>query len=142
MKRLDWLRASELVFVASTLCCSAPQNPWNESMSRAKKNARPFVVEFTAVWCKPCETFEREVLSRPDVKRELERVEFLRLDYDSELGRRHARRLGIDGIPTVALIGANGQLEGGLRGAASAERFLSFLEWVQTGRRSIPIRGP
>ncbi len=117
------------------LCCviaaGCGASSWDKAVDEANDEGKPLVIEFYASWCTPCKWFEARVLPRPAVAKALDGVVFRRLDFDSTEGKHHARRLGVNGVPTFVAVDESGQVIGGLRGAAGESRFLQFLRWVR-----------
>jgi tetratricopeptide (TPR) repeat protein len=54
---------------------------------------RAVLFEFSAKWCGPCQTVEKELLPNPEVQRALAAVRFVRFDIDSLAGAAEYARL-------------------------------------------------
>jgi len=134
------LYVARFVLVAAGLMLavvSCGGSSWDAAVDRANGAGKPLIIEFYADWCGPCHRFETQVLSDPAVADGLESVQFFRYDFDSTAGKYHAKRLGVNSVPTVIAVDPEGYPMGGLRGAVSKERFLHFLGWARAERERL-----
>lgn len=92
---------------------------WTEGLDAGKAQAaeqdRPMIVLFTADWCGPCQTLKHEVLSQESVAAELsEKFVAVKIDLtdrsSSNPNNGIAMRYGVNGIPAVIAIDADGKV--------------------------------
>ncbi|HET7451459.1 MAG TPA: thioredoxin fold domain-containing protein [Thermoanaerobaculia bacterium] len=102
----------------------------------ARREAAPrhalVVVDFYTDWCGWCRVLDRVVYPDPEVRRELDRAVFLRLDAEGE-GAEAARRYGVDGFPTIVFIDASGREVGRIRGFLPAPLFAARARAILDG---------
>jgi len=98
-----------------------------DALAHAAAAGKPLVVEFGAVWCKPCRDFEDHVLTLPEVKKAIAAVEYVRYDIDTNPGDAAARRYGVSSVPAFFILGADGTAIERRTGAGDAHWFLDLL---------------
>lgn len=144
-RRPAWLRSG----LAGVLVCLAvwlwlPPRPEAEmtwepysvaALERAAAEGRPVIIDFFADWCGPCHELDRRVFGNAEVVAATERFVRLRADLtdqNSSVSVEIAGRHAVLGLPTVILIGRNGQELRSLRlrGPEPASRFLARLRAV------------
>jgi len=108
---------------------SAP--PLASVLERARKENKPVLLDFAAVWCGPCKALDKE-LAKPDNARRLESFVFQVYDGERGEGVALAERFHVTFYPTLVVLDASGTvlMQGGpprpdevsswLDGAASA----------------------
>lgn len=102
------------------------------AIEAAAKAHQPLVVEFSAVWCKPCEVFASKVLPDPRVTEALRHVFFVSYDVDTIAGQDAQRRCRIRGVPAVVGIDRKGFVRLMKTGTEpTADEFLVFLRQAQ-----------
>ena len=115
--------------VASSV--AMPPSPSRESLPMVRKRAsdakQMLVIEFSAEWCSPCKQFERDVLPRESVRTALARVQFVRFDAETDVGKEAARTLLVEGYPTFVAIRTDGEVASALQGAQSEPEFVRWL---------------
>ena len=89
---------------------------WRSDFTAATEEARtagmPALVFFTADWCGPCQVLKADVLWKPDVASAIEQRSVpIKVDLTSpgETENRLAQRFGVRGIPTLILLGPDGE---------------------------------
>jgi thiol:disulfide interchange protein len=102
---------------------------WDAAADNRDKT-EPSIVIFSAQWCPACQGLETNVLSRSDVRAEINRhynVHFVDLTSPTIEVNRHANRLGVSSIPTLIFYNVNGS-ERMRNHGGSAEEMLSWLK--------------
>ena len=77
---------------------------YDTAVAEYKRTHKPMVVYISVGWCPYCRTFEKEVLSSPLVRKELE--DKIKVNINPEAGRREeaiVSRYGIRGFPSFFL---------------------------------------
>ncbi|MFH1707209.1 MAG: cytochrome c biogenesis protein CcdA [Planctomycetota bacterium] len=71
---------------------------------------KPVLLDFTAPWCVNCREIDATVLSQPEVRAQLARYTFIKVDYDSNPDL--ARRFNIIGPPAFVFLDRTGAPDG------------------------------
>jgi thiol:disulfide interchange protein DsbD len=133
--------------VASAVCGSlllvawleAPQAQlrWEHSEAtatqRAASEAKPLLLDFTAEWCGACKELARHTFADPTVMQEASRFVTVQVDATSDDDPAIDQikdKYGVIGLPTVILLGANGQERARITEFMPPEQFLSTLRSV------------
>lgn len=93
--------------LAAAEAASAPP-PLEQAIAEARDAGRPLLLEFSTVWCQPCQVLAERVLPDSEVQAALALVNFVQYDAEKGAGREAARRLGVDSYPTLVAVGADG----------------------------------
>lgn len=101
-------------------------------VARARLDARPLVVDFTADWCLPCKEMEVSVFSNPDVAAEMEKFVLVRVDVtredESETVPALKQRYGVDTLPALRFVAPGGQIVGRVDKLLPWREFLDRLQ--------------
>jgi thiol:disulfide interchange protein DsbD len=141
------LRLRKATGVASAICGSfmivawleAPQAElrWEHSEAtatqRAASEAKPLLLDFTAKWCGACKELARHTFADPNVMQEASRFVAVQVDATSDddpAVDQIKDKYGVVGLPTVILLGANGQERARITEFVPPEQFLSTLRSV------------
>jgi thiol:disulfide interchange protein len=102
---------------------------WDTALSRAKKENKVVVVDFYADWCVWCRRLDSTTYRDPAVVRFLaEKTVPLKLNVEGSPGRALANKYGVDGLPTIVILGADGREVGRIPGYMPADRFLETVK--------------
>ena len=96
----------------------------------AKKEGKPLVVVFSAVWCPPCQAMKKTVYPSKEVAALHDKFVWAYLDTDVEANAAAAQKYGVNGIPHIQFLGADGKSLGNQVGGTSASAFAGTLEQV------------
>ncbi|MBT3381048.1 MAG: thioredoxin family protein [Lentisphaerae bacterium] len=120
-----WLGA--VLLVGISLGATAAETGWLTDFEEAKKIAaekkRPILIDFSGSdWCGWCIRLDREVFSKAEFKAYADKnLVLLLADFPNgkelpektvEQNRSLARKYGVQGFPTVLLLGADGETKG------------------------------
>ena len=89
------------------------ESPWRQGnmeqvMADAKREQKPMLVYWGAVWCPPCNELKAEVFSHPKFNDLIKPMIAVYLDGDQEQAQKWGEKLNIKGYPTVLLLGPQG----------------------------------
>jgi thiol-disulfide isomerase/thioredoxin len=104
--------AAALWLISTTL--SAEQTlPWEPTLESAQRQAvqtqRLVYAHFWAPWCGPCQRMEKEVFQQPAVATQVN-ANYVPVKINADQYPDLARRYGIEGLPTEAILTPQGQL--------------------------------
>jgi thiol:disulfide interchange protein DsbD len=100
---------------------------------RAKTEAKPLLVDFTAEWCGACKELSRHTFADPTVMREASRFVAVRVDATSDEDPAVDQikdKYHVVGLPTVIMLGADGQERARITEFMPPEQFLTTLRAV------------
>jgi thiol:disulfide interchange protein DsbD len=100
---------------------------------RAASEDKPLLLDFTAEWCGACKELARHTFADPSVMKEASRFVAVQVDATSDDDPAIDEikdKYGVVGLPTVILLGANGQERARITEFVPPEQFLSTLRSV------------
>ena len=100
------------------------------ALSAAKKSGKPVVMVFSAAWCGPCQTMKKEVYPSAAVKAFHDKFVWAYLDIDDERNASVAKKYGVDSIPHIEFLNAEGKEIDKQVGGNSPEDFAKTLSGV------------
>ncbi|HHQ48466.1 MAG TPA: DUF255 domain-containing protein [Acidobacteria bacterium] len=102
---------------------------WDTALSRAKKENKVVVVDFYADWCVWCRRLDSTTYRDPSVVQFLAKKTIpLKLNVEGSPGRSLANKYGVDGLPTIVILGTDGTELGRIPGYMPADRFLETVK--------------
>ena len=100
----------------------------NAALSQARTSGKPAVLVFSASWCPPCQQMKKEVYPSAEVTALRSDFVWAYLDLDEPANRPIAQRFGVQGIPHIQFVSADGRPLGKQVGAISAPEFAAELK--------------
>lgn len=100
------------------------------AMNAAKKEGKPVILVFSASWCPPCQAMKKDVYPSEAVKAYHDKFIWAYLDVDDASNTRAAEKAGVDGIPHIQFLNAQGKEVSKQVGSNSATAFAKTLEGV------------
>jgi tetratricopeptide (TPR) repeat protein len=97
------------------------------AFARAEASGHRVLLDFSAVWCPPCNLLAAEVLHAPDVDTTLAGLEVALVDVDHPSSWALKDRYAVGSYPTVVVTDAQGTEYGRMVGYPGRQAFLAFL---------------
>ncbi|MEO8884004.1 MAG: cytochrome c biogenesis protein CcdA [Devosia sp.] len=100
---------------------------------RARSEAKPLLLDFTAEWCGACKELSRHTFADPTVMREASRFVAVKVDATSDEDPAVDQikdKYHVVGLPTVIMLGADGQERARITEFMPPEQFLATLRGV------------
>ncbi len=126
------LVAATSLALASDFPTGSPdfKNSSISAMSAAKKSGKPVILVFSAAWCPPCQTMKHDVYPSDAVKPFQDKFVWAYLDVDDERNESAASKYGVNGIPHIEFLNADGKEIDKQVGGTSPADFARTLESV------------
>lgn len=105
-----------------------------KALAAAKAQNKPLMIDFTADWCGACKKLARETFAETSVRKELDRFVLLKLDAtndDDPAVVDVQKRYKVVGLPTVILIGSDGEEVKRFTDFVPPKEFLPALQQVK-----------
>lgn len=81
-----------------------------DARDRVVAKGVPVLIYVAAIWCPSCRRFDREVLSDPQVREELNHWSVVRLEYESADGERFQQAQKAIGFPNLFVMDGSGSV--------------------------------
>lgn len=101
---------------------------FGSAMTEARNTGKPIVTVFSATWCPPCQSMKKDVYPSATVAPYHNQFVWAYLDADNPQNRSIMSQNGVQGIPHIAFISANGEKIGDTVGAMDAREFAGVLD--------------
>jgi thiol:disulfide interchange protein len=104
------------------------------ALSEARKTGKPALLDFSASWCPPCQAMKHDAWPDAEVGRAVTSGFVpVFLDVDGSEGQSASQRYGVEFIPTLVVVDADGKV---LRRAGFMQRdqLLAFLQRPSAGQ--------
>lgn len=126
------LAAATSLALASDFPNGSPdfKNSSSTALSAAKKSGKPVILVFSAAWCPPCQAMKHDVYPSDAVKPLQDKFVWAYLDVDDERNGAAASKYGVNGIPHIEFLNADGKEIDKQIGGTSPEVFAKTLESV------------
>lgn len=126
--------------LAFLLALSAPARTlsWEDvslsaARERAREEARPLLVDFTASWCVACKEMDKLTFAAPEVALEAGRFVAVKIDATNDEDpavQQAMQALGVVGLPTVVVFDSSGREAARYTDFVPADRFLDAIRAV------------
>lgn len=119
----------------------ATDSPATAAFARAQANGRAVMLDFSAVWCPPCNLLAAEVLEGEPAP-ELDGYEIAVLDVDHPSSFALKDRYAVTGYPTVVVVDADGTERSRTLGYTDRDTFLGWLAGAAGSSDSADLARP
>ncbi len=96
------------------------------ALAKARSDGKQVVIDFFATWCGPCKMMERNTFTDAKVQQRMAGFVPLKIDVDRQ--PEIAQRYGIEGLPTTAVVDADGKPVARAVGYLDPDGFLKVLD--------------
>lgn len=105
-------------------------NKESEALAKARSEGKPVIIDFYADWCAACVELDEKTWPDPAVVAKFSQVVPLKMDFtrNNAWAKLMMEKYHITGMPTVIVLGPNGEEKGRFTGYKSPERFIEFLD--------------
>jgi thioredoxin-related protein len=99
-----------------------------DALSKAKKEDKPVIAIFSAVWCGPCQTMKKNVYPSSQVKPYHSKFVWAYIDADEKGNAADMSKFNVTGIPHLEILDKDGKSIGKQIGSSSPADFVKTLE--------------
>lgn len=99
---------------------------FREAVSKAAREQKPLVLDFTAAWCVPCQRMLKETFPDPKVAPLLEQCVLVKIDTDEHPAL--SQKFGVVGLPDIRLLKPDGEEIRRLRDFQNPDAFAGEIE--------------
>lgn len=99
---------------------------YEEAQKKARSEKKLMMVDFTAEWCSWCKKLEKDVYTQPEVRAKIDQLIPVLVDVDKQ--QDLAKQYGVEGMPYIAIVDADGNVLADQKGYCEAPAFAAFLD--------------
>lgn len=103
---------------------------YKAALEQAKKEHKPAILVFSASWCGPCQAMKKNVYPSKEVTPLHDKFVWAYLDADQEENAAPMKKYGVEGIPHIQFVSADGKPLGNQIGSTTPEDFVGTLNTV------------
>lgn len=104
------------------------ESRYKSALAEAKKTGKPVIVVFSASWCGPCQKMKKDVYPSDAVKPYQDKFVWAYLDVDDRVNAKAGEQYGVNGIPHIEVVNAEGKSLGQQVGSTGPDAFTAFLD--------------
>lgn len=128
-----------LAFGAAQAAEPGTAQSMDAAMALAKREHRPLLIDFTAVWCYSCYYMATHVLNGPEWNALEGRAVVLVADADSPDGAHWMEKLGVKALPTYVVLQPDGNELGRILAEQSREKFYPQMNRILSGSDALVV---
>ena len=103
---------------------------YKAALEEGKKAGKPVVLVFSATWCGPCQQMKKNVYPSATIQPYHDKFVWAYLDADEAANAKPQQKYGVNGIPHIEFVDAEGKSLGNQVGSTSPEAFAKILDGV------------
>lgn len=120
----------KIIIITLLFISQISQATWLTSYEDAQKIAlftnKFIIVDFWATWCGPCLEMDKNVWNEPQIQEIMQG--FINLKIDIDTNRDIANKYGINGVPNIMILDANGKIIHSFLGYHTAQELKNQIE--------------
>ena len=142
MKALSTMLAVAVLATSSVFSADFPKGSpkfkttLGAAQAEAKKDGKPVIAIFSAVWCGPCQAMKHDVYPSDAVKPFHDKFVWAYLDADSSGNQAAMKKFNVSGIPHIEFLASDGTSLGKQVGSSSPEAFAKKLSDILSKTKS------
>lgn len=115
---------------------------YKAALEASKKEGKPALLVFSAVWCGPCQGMKKDVYPSAEVKPYHDKFVWAYLDYELEENQKLGEQYKLEGIPHIQFLGTDGKELGQQLGGTSPAEFATLLKDILAKAGAKPAAAP
>ena len=101
---------------------------YKAALAAGKKDKKPVILVFSAVWCGPCQGMKKDVYPSATIQPYHDKFVWAYLDVDDQQNEKAAKQYGVNSIPHIEIVDGAGKSLGQQVGGSSPEAFAKKLD--------------